>query len=163
MSRRSQRSRSASKDTRKAIPPSIRRGLESLVENNESYVSKILSSSSQTTKTSQELRQRLVNDLEDCMRVNNLSAEMLLARFFDASILSEYSQTILGKSGKGSEATLAARISREWSKPNFSPHEIKKRDSPDASSKKRKLENNHNPKPSLDNDDDGGNVKRKLG
>jgi hypothetical protein len=46
---------------------------------------------------------------------------MLLARFFAASMLSEYCEARLGKSGKGSEAILAARIAREWSKPSFLP------------------------------------------
>lgn len=61
----------------------------------------------------------LVDALLDVLRVNALSHEMLLARFFDASALSSYCEGVLGKSGKGSAATLAERIAREWSKPGF--------------------------------------------
>jgi hypothetical protein len=51
------------------------------------------------------------------MRLNSLSAEMLLARFFDASLLGAYCERRLGKSAKGSASTLAARIVAAWEKP----------------------------------------------
>lgn len=130
-SRRSSRS-SAGKSNRTPIQPSIRRGLESLVivGDNASYIAKMLSvdidadadasantagGDSDTHKTSIII----ANALEACMGMNNLTAEMLLARFFDDSVLSHYCKEVLEKSGKGSCATLAARISKEWSKPDF--------------------------------------------
>ena len=54
------------------------------------------------------------------MGVSNLNAEMLLASYFQAPILSEYARRI-GKSDKGGAATLAERIAREWAKPSFAP------------------------------------------
>ena len=51
------------------------------------------------------------------MQVNSLSAEMLLARFFDTSLLGSYCEKRLGKSAKGSASTLAARIVSAWGKP----------------------------------------------
>jgi hypothetical protein len=51
------------------------------------------------------------------MAMNQLSAEMLLARFFDATLLGTYCEKKLGKSAKGSAVILAARIAREWAKP----------------------------------------------
>ena len=51
----------------------------------------------------------LVEKLIDCMGVSNLNAEMLLANFFNASILGDYARK-LGKSDKGGTATLAERI-----------------------------------------------------
>ena len=62
----------------------------------------------------------LVEKLIDCMGVSNLNAEMLLANFFNASILGDYARK-LGKSDKGGTATLAERIAREWAKPSFAP------------------------------------------
>ena len=61
----------------------------------------------------------LAEKLAQVMAVNSLSHEMMLARFFDASVLGIYCKEQLGKSGKGSAATLAARIAREWSRPDF--------------------------------------------
>jgi hypothetical protein len=46
---------------------------------------------------------------------------MLLARFFDEALMSSYCETRLGKSGKGTSATLAARIAACWAKPTFQP------------------------------------------
>ena len=114
MSRRSQRSRSSTSsggDT--MIPPSIRRGLVTLVKGNESYISRMLSVPNSSDGN------KIVTKLEECMRMNQLSAELFLARFLDQSVLSVYASTVLHKSGKGSTATLAARIAKEWSKPTF--------------------------------------------
>jgi hypothetical protein len=52
------------------------------------------------------------------MGVNSISAEQLLASYFESDMLSAYSSS-LGKSGKGSAATLAARVAGEWAKPSF--------------------------------------------
>jgi hypothetical protein len=44
--------------------------------------------------------------------MNDLSAEALLARFFDVSVLRSYCEDRLGVTGKGNEATLAAKLPR---------------------------------------------------
>jgi len=67
------------------------------------------------------IKTKLMKALTDCMAMNNLSAEALLARFFHVDLLRKYCEERLGQSGKGNEATLAARIARAWSKPNFQP------------------------------------------
>jgi len=58
--------------------------------------------------------------LAQVMAVNSLSSEQMLARFFDPGTLGEYCVR-LGKSDKGAVATLAARIAKEWSRPDFGP------------------------------------------
>lgn len=116
-SRRSSRqSANSSTSSRSAIQPSVRRGLESLTMGNESYIATLLSVNVGTSPCSSE---KLADDLEECMKVNNLSAEMILAQFFDKSVLSKYSESTLKKSGKGSASTLAARIATAWAKPTF--------------------------------------------
>ena len=101
-----------------ALPDSIRRGLLSLVEGNEDLIAKMLSVSEKEDDDDTR-RSSLVTALTDCMTMNNLNAESLLARFFDSSVLSEYCTKRLDVSGKGNEATLAARISRAWNKDTF--------------------------------------------
>ena len=109
MSRRSGRERKASKAS---VAPSVLVGLQSLAEGNEGVLSEMLSESTGDT---------VVDKVLSCMHVNSLSYEMLLANYLDAGLLSEYCETRLGKSGKGSAATLAERIAREWAKPSFQP------------------------------------------
>jgi hypothetical protein len=107
-----------------------------MVEGNEAYISKLLSLNepedgcvSRTTNI-----ERIADSLVDCMTMNNLSAEMLLARFFDKSVLSVYSQNILKKSGKGSALQLSARIAKEWQRDVGSTlHSKRKRSEVDAS------------------------------
>ena len=82
---------------------------------------------------------KIVDKIIDCMSVNNLTAEMLLARFFDESVLGQYCHACLNKSAKGSSAILASRIAREWSKPNFTPTNTNI-----TSSSKKQLNNNNN-------------------
>ena len=77
--------------------------------------------SSNSKNDDDDTKEKIKEALKDCMSVNNLSAETLLARFFDVSVLRTYSETRLGKSGKGNEATLAARIAKAWSDPKFEP------------------------------------------
>ena len=60
----------------------------------------------------------LTDKLAQVMAVNKLSAEMMLARFFDAEVLREYLAR-RSMPEKGSAATLAARIAKEWSRPDF--------------------------------------------
>lgn len=118
-----------------SIPPSIRAGLESLAEGNAPYITKMLSLDL-TKKGDEEnstIEHTITEAVLNCMTMNNLSAEMLLARFFDAAILSSYSMHKLHKSGKGSSSTLAARIVKEWSKPNVqSKHTKRKRSGSDV-------------------------------
>ena len=61
----------------------------------------------------------IVDQLKQVMSVNHLNPEQMLARFFDAAVLGTYCSTRLGKSDKGSAATLAGRIAREWARPDF--------------------------------------------
>ncbi|KAL9190830.1 hypothetical protein ACHAXT_000536 [Thalassiosira profunda] len=118
MSRRSSR-RPPKNDV--PLPAGVKLGLASLVEGNESTVSSMLSVHPPDGASPDATSKTLVAALADCMAVNNLSAEALLARFFDVSLLSVYCEDRLRVSGKGNEATLAARIARAWSKPGFEP------------------------------------------
>jgi len=112
----SRRQRSAPKVN---VSSSVRLGLSSICEGNEAAVRGMLDAGPTDD---------LVEKLIDCMGVSNLNAEMLLANFFNAGILSAYAKRI-GKSDKGGTATLAERIAREWAKPSFAP--------PAASSKRK--------------------------
>ena len=56
----------------------------------------------------------LADKLAGVMAVNSLSAESMLARFFDGDALASHLASDLGKSGKGNPATLAARIVAQW-------------------------------------------------
>ena len=109
----SSRSRRNKAPTMASVPASVRAGLASLCEGNEHAVRQMLSLGTEHAD--------LTPKLLECMGVNSLSAEMLLARFFDAQLLAEYCTQRLGKSAKGAAATLAERIAREWSKPSFVP------------------------------------------
>lgn len=104
----SRRQRSAPKAN---VLKSVRLGLESITEGNEASIRSMLSASSDDD---------LVEKLVDCMGVNNLNAEMLLANYFNAGMLAKYAAR-LGKSEKGGAASLAERIAREWAKPSFAP------------------------------------------
>lgn len=117
MSRRS--SRRAPKKAA-SLSPGITTGLTSLIEGNESTIASMLSVDI-ASKDSPQARAKLLASLPDCMAMNNLSAETLLARFFNVDVLGMYCERRLGVSGKGNEATLAARIVRVWSKPDFEP------------------------------------------
>eukprot|EP00041_Stephanoeca_diplocostata_P013536 m.237447 g.237447 ORF g.237447 m.237447 type:complete len:405 (-) comp19371_c0_seq1:252-1466(-) len=105
--------RRATSAQKPSVQPSVHRGLLSIAAGNEQYISKMLSINDNSTTSD------VTEALEACMNMNNLSAEMLLARFFDSGILAEYCETTLQKSGKGSAAILAARIAREWVRPSF--------------------------------------------
>ena len=110
-------SRRAPKKAAASLPVGVLAGLSSLVEGNESTIAQMLS----VTDLPSEAQTQLQTSLADCMAMNDLSAEALLARFFDSSVLSRYCQDRLGVSGKGNEATLAARIARAWAKLDFEP------------------------------------------
>ena len=124
MSRRSSRT---PKKASLSLPSGVKAGLDSLIDGNESTIASMLSVSiskhqeadASSTKT------KLMEALTNCMAMNNLSAEALLARFFHVDLLRKYCEERLGQSGKGNEATLAARIARAWSKPNFQPLSLK--------------------------------------
>jgi hypothetical protein len=139
MSRRSSRRvEAAASTTTASLPPNIERGLASLVEGNARLISSMLSIDLKKSKKTDEdgndnnendnNTQLLVSALSDCIRINDLSIEAFLTRFFDKSVLSKYCINKLAKnynvSGKGNEATLAARIGKIWSKPDFELKEI---------------------------------------
>ena len=113
-------SRRAPKKSAASLPAGVLAGLSSLVEGNESTIAQMLSVTDLPSDKA-EAQTQLQTSLTDCMAMNDLSAEALLARFFDSSVLSKYCQDRLGVSGKGNEATLAARIARAWAKPDFEP------------------------------------------
>ena len=121
----SRRSRRAPKKAA-SLPAGVTTGLGSLVEGNESIIASMLSVDDLPKDTTDAQAKKLITSLTDCMSVNNLSAEALLARFFDASMLRSYCESRLGVSGKGNEATLAARIAKAWSKPDFEPLPLEK-------------------------------------
>jgi len=138
--RSSRRTAALSVERKRAAKPSVRRGLESLTEGNEKYIAKMLSID--ITNTADNTVKKIADALEDCMNMNNLSSEMLMARFFDTTVLSVYSEKVLNKSGKGSTATLAARISKEWTKDDFQSlnSSKRKREEDDDKSKSKDLE-----------------------
>lgn len=117
MSRRS--SRLATKKS-VSLPAGTTAGLTSLVQGNESTIASMLSVDN-LPKDTTTARTKLLASLTDCMAMNNLSAEALLARFFDASVLGTYCERRLGVSSKGNGATIAARIAKAWSKSDFEP------------------------------------------
>jgi hypothetical protein len=128
MSRRSSRRVEAAASTTATLPPNIERGLASFVEGNERLISSMLSIDLNKSKTEDNDNDNdnntklLVSALSDCIRMNDLSIEAFLTRFFDKSILSKYCINKIKKynvSGKGNEAILAARIGKIWSKPDF--------------------------------------------
>ena len=96
---------------RKPVAASVRAGLEDLASGNVAAIASMLD---------KELKDAaaVADALEEVMGVNSISAEQLLASYFEADMLSAYSSS-LGKSGKGSAATLAARVAGEWAKPSF--------------------------------------------
>ncbi|KAL7533684.1 hypothetical protein ACHAXR_008073 [Thalassiosira sp. AJA248-18] len=128
------------------LPAGVTTGLESLVEGNESIIASMLSVDIKSLP-SPDARTKLIASLTDCMAMNDFSAEALLARFFDVSVLRTYCERRLGVSSKGNAATLAARVARAWSKPTFGPlpleeeggdcNEKKKSSTKEGSTKKR--------------------------
>jgi len=104
-----------------------------LAEGTQNGLRRLISDHSKTVAAMLDLAAEKEDDFpidvlcEKCaqvMKQQQLSVSSFLARFFSTSILSE--QAILyGKSGKGSEATLADRIAASWSQ-NKSPDVVKK-------------------------------------
>lgn len=133
----SSRPRRAPKKAAASLPKGVQTGLGSLVEGNESLLAKMLSVSNLPEDAS-EAQQKLKSALTDCMAMNDLSAEALLARFFDASVLKQYCEDRLGASGKGNEATLAARIARAWAKPDFEPLPLPEPEGKDSNKKSKR-------------------------
>jgi hypothetical protein len=109
MSRRSRREKP--KKTADSLPDSVKRGLTSLIHGNETVISGMLDVAPDSD---------LMGALIDVLAVNSLSAEGLLAQWFSAPMLSAYAASI-GKSPKGNEITLAARIASAWASPSFQP------------------------------------------
>eukprot|EP00588_Corethron_pennatum_P019232 CAMPEP_0194310618 /NCGR_PEP_ID=MMETSP0171-20130528/7572_1 /TAXON_ID=218684 /ORGANISM="Corethron pennatum, Strain L29A3" /LENGTH=355 /DNA_ID=CAMNT_0039064337 /DNA_START=192 /DNA_END=1256 /DNA_ORIENTATION=- len=135
-------SRRVSRNTSRSIPPSVERGLRSLIDKNESYVSQLLSLRGSPSTSSEN---SILEALQECMGMNDLSAEMLLARFFDVQVLKRYAEEVLEKSGKGSAPTLAARIFREWSREDFG--------TPSRGKRKRREETDESDENGTDDDD----------
>lgn len=158
MSRRSS-SRIASKKKAASLPVGVTTGLASLVECNESIIASMLSVD--VPKDSTEARAKLLSSLTECMSMNDLSSEALLARFFDASILRTYCERRLGVSSKGNAATLAARVAKAWSKPDFEPLPLEEEDvdskKRNASTKKPK----EGTKKRAEKEDESGETKKK--
>lgn len=122
MSRRSGRAKP--QKTAASLPDSVKRGLSSLISGNEAVVAGMLDAARDSD---------LLAALIDVLAVNSLSPEGLLAQWFSAPMLSSYAASI-GKSPKGNEITLAARIASAWAKPSFQPPaELAANDSPGAS------------------------------
>jgi hypothetical protein len=94
------------------MPASVRVGLTSLIQGNERAIASMLDMPSVSEPPS------LLKALAGVMSVNSLSAEGLLAQWFGEEMLGCYAARI-GKSGKGNAATLAARISGAWGRPDF--------------------------------------------
>ena len=105
-----------------ALPANVLRGLASLAEGNERAIAAMLDyQPANSALGGADLSAALVAKLADTMAVNSLSAEALMARFFDDAMLGAYCVSRLGKSGKGNAATLAARVAKEWARPAFEP------------------------------------------
>lgn len=111
MSRRSTRVKDAS--AKQTVPQNISDGFTSMVCNPDTarIVRGMLDDSLPADASSSP--QVLVDGLLGVMRVNQLTAEMVLARFFPKAVLSSYSER-LGRSGNGGEAILAERIVKVW-------------------------------------------------
>jgi len=110
-------SRRARTATTAVVAPSVRLGLASFCDGNESTVRQM---------TEAGAGDDLVEKLLGVMGVSKISAEQLLANYFSAGVLGAYARRI-GKSDKGGQATLAERIAREWAKPSFEPPASRKR------------------------------------
>ncbi|KAJ1488492.1 hypothetical protein T484DRAFT_2092895 [Baffinella frigidus] len=109
MSRRSGREKP--QKTAAALPESVKLGLASIIAGNEVAIAGMLDASPDSD---------LLGALLGVLAVNSLSPEGLLAQWFSTPILSTYAQRI-GKSSKGNEIILAARIASAWAKPSFQP------------------------------------------
>lgn len=109
MSRRSAREKP--QKTADSLPDNVKRGLSSIIAGNEAVISGMLDIAADSD---------LLGALVDVLAVNSLSAEGLLAQWFSAALLSAYASAI-GKSPKGNEITLAARIAAAWARPDFQP------------------------------------------
>mmetsp|Transcript_6594 Transcript_6594/g.8031 ORF Transcript_6594/g.8031 Transcript_6594/m.8031 type:complete len:91 (+) Transcript_6594:219-491(+) len=71
------------------VPPGVLTGLKSLVKGNEEAIANMLDCDVSEDENSKAV-DTLVQKLVDCLNVNNLNAEGLLARFFGADMLSTY-------------------------------------------------------------------------
>ena len=124
MSRRNMRDRAPPKAI---VSDSVRLGLESMVEDYGPAIRCMLT---------MEADKAVIDGLLDCMGVNKLTAEMLMANYFSIPMLSAYCRDRIAKSDKGNAATLAGRIAREWAKPSFTPlPKGTKRKAPEAPAK----------------------------
>jgi len=131
-----------------AVPANIKAGLTSIIAGNETIIASMLDVPSESTED-------LLNSILSVMQMNSLSAEMLLGSFFQKELLSTYCVTVLNKSGKGGEATLAGRIASCWARPDFKAgisdvvKDVGSEDVPPPPTKKLRLEEENAPPPTL--------------
>ena len=110
------------------LPPGIQAGLKRLVSDNVTTVACMLDVTDDTRNAEKKTNndddnsqnnqfvQKLCEECAKVMKQQQLSPSSFLARFFDATILSQHASEVLNKSGKGSAPTLAERIAGEWAK-----------------------------------------------
>ena len=110
------------------LPPGIQAGLKQLVSDHVTTVSCMLDVNDDTRNAEKKTNkdddnsqndlfvQKLCEECAKVMKQQQLSPSSFLARFFDATILSQHAAEVLNKSGKGSAPTLAERIAGEWAK-----------------------------------------------
>ena len=111
MCRRSRR-RKAAPPGIDALPKGVQIGLSKLVRDNAETVRVMLSRDKDADVS------ELVKSCGSVIGQQKLTAESFLARFFSKEMLSEHCASIC-ISKNGSEAVLAARISKAWNKPGF--------------------------------------------
>ena len=111
MSRRSGRRRAAPPGI-EALPKGVQVGLSKLVRANAETVRAMLGKDEDVDPS------ELVKACGTVIGQQKLTPESFLARFFSKEMLSSHCASI-GISKNGSEAVLAARISKAWNKPGF--------------------------------------------
>jgi hypothetical protein len=111
----SRRSRRGTVEALPALSQGVQNGLKRLVADNAETVATMLDASS-TNSTNEDVVAVLSEKCAQVMKQQQLSASNFLARFFAADLLAEHAVSVLGKSGKGSTATLGDRIAAEWAK-----------------------------------------------
>ena len=106
---RSRRSR-ASAPAFPSLGAGTQQGLRLLVADNTATVAAMLDAGSGDSSV-----EALCEKCAGVLKQQQLSPESFLARFFEAGVLGPHAVK-LGKSGKGSSATLAARIATAWAR-----------------------------------------------
>lgn len=97
-----------------ALTQGVQKGLRLLVSSNKETIAAMLDKDAET-----ESEEALAMACAEVMGQQQLNAESFLARFVCRAVLASHCKEHLGKSDKGNEATLAARVARVWSAPSF--------------------------------------------